>query len=68
MQATSSLTFKIVGVVKNVVVIMGGVVMGERVAGLQMCGYMVSTLGTVYYSVVRSRLNKGVERLKAKSG
>jgi hypothetical protein len=66
-QATSSLTFKIVGVVKNMAVIAGGMLLGERVGTLQLCGYGVSSMGTLYYSIVRNRLDRSRVESKDKA-
>lgn len=66
MQATSSLTFKVAGVAKNMAVITGGLLLGERVGGLQLCGYLVSSMGTRYYSAVRRRMNRERKELKGK--
>jgi len=49
-QATSSLTFKVVGCVKNAVVIWFGVLLGDRVAGVQMAGNTLAMAGFLLYS------------------
>ena len=67
LQATSSLTFKIVGVAKNLAVIGGGMLQGEHVGGLQLCGYLISSIGTLYYSIVRGRLIREHAESKNKS-
>ncbi len=56
-QATSSLTFKVVGCVKNAVVIWFGVLLGDRVQGVQMLGNTVAMAGFLLYS--RMKLARG---------
>ena len=53
-QLTSSLTFKVAGVAKNVATMVIGVtVLGETVSAAQAAGYFVATAATVYYSMLR---------------
>lgn len=56
-QATSSLTFKVVGCIKNAVVIWFGVLLGDHVQGLQMLGNTVAMAGFLLYS--RMKLARG---------
>lgn len=49
-QTTSSLTFKVVGCVKNTLVVWWGILLGDRVEGLQMLGYTASLAGFLLYS------------------
>jgi hypothetical protein len=59
-QNTSSLTFKVAGCVKNVIVVWYGVLLqGEVVTGLQMLGYLVSVLGFALYSHLKMSGKKG---------
>ena len=53
MQLTSSLTFKVAGIAKNVAVMVIGVLGGDTVTPLQAVGYAVSTAATVCYSLIR---------------
>ena len=59
-QKTSSLTFKVVGCVKNTAVVWFGILLGDRVEGLQFLGYTVSLLGFLLYS----RMKIGSKRRK----
>ena len=52
---TSSLTFKTVGCMKNVFVVWLGVLLGDRVSGMQLIGYGIAILGFVYYTLVQHR-------------
>lgn len=49
-QATSSLTFKVFGCVKNSVLVACGMLLGDKVDVLQLLGYLVSMAGFVLYS------------------
>ncbi|KAL6751170.1 hypothetical protein V8C86DRAFT_2784101 [Haematococcus lacustris] len=52
---TSSLTFKVAGCVKNVAVVIYGVIaQREVVSGLQMLGYVVSVVGFAIYSQLKT--------------
>lgn len=50
---TSSLTFKVAGVMKNVATMFIGIAMGETVTGLQALGYSMATGATLYYGTLR---------------
>lgn len=52
-QATSSLTFKVVGCMKNMAVIAVAVLMGDSVHRLQMAGFAVSMAGFLLYSCAK---------------
>lgn len=52
-QVTSSLTFKVAGVAKNVATMAIGVSMGERLTAMQVAGYAVASGATVMYSTLR---------------
>lgn len=53
-QLTSSLTFKVAGVAKNVAtMVIGVVVLRETVTLSQAAAYAVATAATVYYSMLR---------------
>ena len=53
-QLTSSLTFKVAGVAKNVAtLVIGVVVLRETVTLSQAASYAVATAATVYYSLLR---------------
>lgn len=57
-KATSGLTFKVLGCVKNSFVVWAGVLMGDVISRQQLCGYAVSLAGFLLYSrakVVSSR-------------
>lgn len=58
-QRTSSLTFKITGQLKNVLVVVCGVVMfGNIVTGIQAVGYSVAIIGFFLYTRAQSLKNK----------
>jgi hypothetical protein len=62
LQMTSSLTFKVAGVAKNVATMLIGVMLGERVSAGQAFGYGIATAATIYYSVLRQpRLGQHVK-------
>ena len=52
---TSSLTFKTVGCMKNVVVVYLGVLMGDKVTTMQLVGYLIAIGGFVKYTVEQQR-------------
>lgn len=55
-KATSGLTFKVLGSVKNtLVVVMGMLLYGEQVSGAQFLCYMVSVAGFILFSIAKSR-------------
>jgi hypothetical protein len=54
MQVTSSLTFKVAGVAKNVATMLIGVGMGETVTVGQALGYSVACAATLYYGALRA--------------
>ncbi|KXZ47736.1 hypothetical protein GPECTOR_33g618 [Gonium pectorale] len=57
--ATSSLTFKVAGCVKNVAVVAYGVLVhGEAITTLQVAGYAVSTAGFIMYSHIKMAATK----------
>ena len=49
-KATSGLTFKVLGCVKNSFVVWAGVLLGDSISGQQLCGYAVSLAGFLLYS------------------
>jgi hypothetical protein len=53
-QLTSSLTFKVAGVAKNIGTMFIGLALGEQVTPLQAVGYAISTAATIYYGMLRS--------------
>lgn len=53
-EATSSLTFKIFGGVKNGFVVWAGVLMGDRVSQGQLAGYAVSIVGFGMYTHIKA--------------
>jgi ABC-type nitrate/sulfonate/bicarbonate transport system permease component len=55
LQTTSSLTFKVAGVAKNVATMLIGIGMGESITAIQGLGYCLATCATVYYSSLRSK-------------
>ena len=57
-QTTSSLTFKVVGCVKNTLVVWCGILLGDHVGGLQMLGYSVSLAGFLLYSQMKLKADK----------
>lgn len=57
-QTTSSLTFKVVGCVKNTLVVWCGILLGDHVEGLQMLGYSVSLAGFLLYSQMKLKADK----------
>jgi hypothetical protein len=62
LQMTSSLTFKVAGVAKNVATMLIGVMLGERISAGQAFGYGIATTATIYYSVLRQpRLGQHVK-------
>ena len=54
-QATSSLTFKVFGCVKNALVVWAGVLMGDAVSQRQLVGYAVSIFGFGMYTRIKAR-------------
>lgn len=62
-QCTSSLTFKVIGCVKNTLVVWCGILMGDKVEGLQMLGYTIALAGFLLYSRMKMTMSK-----KAKKG
>ena len=61
-QATSSLSFKVFGCLKNSVVIGCGVLLGDKISALQLVGYGISTFGFVLFS--RAKLLKDQSQQK----
>ena len=61
-QATSSLTFKVCGCVKNTVVVWCGILLGDRVDALQMLGYSLSMAGFGLYSRAKWLQNRSERR------
>lgn len=53
-KATSSLTFKVWGCVKNTAVVVIGCLLGESMNAWQIFGYMLSTIGFILYSWTKS--------------
>lgn len=53
-KATSGLTFKVLGCIKNSFVVCAGVIMGDVISGQQLCGYAVSVIGFVLYTYTKS--------------
>lgn len=49
-RATSGLTFKVFGCLKNVLVVVAGVLLGDQVSGLQVGSYGLSIAGFCMYS------------------
>ena len=49
-KATSGLTFKVLGCVKNSFVVWAGVLLGDAISGQQLCGYAVSLAGFILYT------------------
>lgn len=49
-KVTGSLTFKVVGCVKNTMLVWVGILMGDVVTGAQLWGYSVSVLGFALYT------------------
>ncbi len=66
-QRTSSLTFKVVGCVKNTLVVWCGILLGDRVEGLQMLGYSVSLAGFLLYSQMKLTADKGKPAFQQKT-
>lgn len=56
-KATSGLTFKVLGCVKNSFVVCAGVFMGDVISGQQLCGYAVSLAGFLLYSRAKIMLS-----------
>lgn len=66
--STGSLTFKVAGCLKNLVVIWYSVAVGhEHVERLQIAGYLVSVAGFLLYTVVKSKPAVRVDGEKAKT-
>jgi len=61
-KATSGLTFKVLGCVKNSFVVCAGVLMGDVISLQQMCGYFVSVIGFVIYTYTKSSANPDAEK------
>jgi hypothetical protein len=59
---TSSLTFKTVGCMKNVVVVYLGVLMGDTVTTMQLVGYLIAIGGFVKYTVEQQRTRQAREQ------
>lgn len=55
MQATSSLTFKVLACSKNVLVVLFSCWLGDATSPAQLLGYLVSVAGTVAYTLARTR-------------
>ena len=53
-KATSGLTFKVIGSVKNSFVVCAGVFMGDVISIQQLCGYFVSVAGFIMYTYTKS--------------
>ena len=54
-KATSSLTFKVFGCIKNTLVVVVGVLLGDRLAPEQMLGYAVSVAGFGLYTYAKQQ-------------
>lgn len=54
-EATSSLTFKVFGCVKNAMVVWAGVFMGDKVSQKQLAGYAISVIGFGMYTRLKAR-------------
>ncbi len=54
-KVTGSLTFKVVGCVKNTMLVWVGILMGDVVTGAQLWGYSVSVLGFALYTYEKWR-------------
>lgn len=54
-EATSSLTFKVFGCVKNALVVWAGVLMGDKVSHRQFIGYAISVIGFGMYTHIKAR-------------
>ena len=62
-QATSSLTFKVVGCVKNTIVVWCGILfLGDKVEGLQMLGYTIALAGFLLYSQMKMSMTKKLHK------
>ena len=66
-QTTSSLTFKVVGCVKNTLVVWCGMLLGDRVEGLQMVGYSISLAGFLLYSQMKFQADRSASRGREQS-
>ena len=53
-EATSSLTFKVFGCVKNGLVVWAGVLTGDQVSSRQLGGYTISVIGFVMYTKIKA--------------
>ena len=58
MQVTSSVSFKVIGCVKNLIVIAGGVLQGDSLTPVQLIGYFVSVAGFLLFSVSKQSVKK----------
>lgn len=56
-KATSGLTFKVLGCVKNSFVVWAGVLLGDVISRQQLCGYGVSLAGFILYSHAKVSLS-----------
>jgi hypothetical protein len=61
-KATSGLTFKVLGCVKNSFVVCAAVLMGDVISLQQMCGYFVSVVGFVMYTYTKTSANPVAEK------
>ena len=66
-QTTSSLTFKVVGCVKNTLVVWCGMLLGDRVEGLQMLGYSMSLAGFLLYSRMKLQADRRKKDVRKKA-
>ena len=57
--ATSSLTFKVFGCLKNTCVVAAGMLLGDQVAGMQICSYAVSIAGFCVYTYAKWQQGQG---------
>lgn len=61
-KATSGLTFKVLGCVKNSFVVCAGVLMGDVISLQQMWSYFFSVVGFVMYTYTKSSANRVAEK------
>lgn len=54
-EATSSLTFKVFGCVKNGLVVWAGVLTGDQVSSKQLGGYTISVVGFIMYTNIKAK-------------
>lgn len=63
-KATSGLTFKVLGCVKNAFVVFAGVLMGDVISGKQLVGYAVSVAGFALYTLAKSPVQPAAGKKK----